>query len=150
MSISNTAEPVFVSRRKILFGECDPDGVLYTPRYGDYVIEASHEFLSSIFDSKNSALPFFFEQGVFPPARALSFEFLKPLTWDDEINMQVEVESIGRTSFTIAVEGLDSEGDVAFTSRLTQVCVSSASKEPVEIPESLHHVLYEAIADNKK
>lgn len=142
--------PVFVSRRKVLFGECDPDGVVYTPRYSDYVIEASHDFLSSIFDAKGSALPLFFEQGVFPPARALSFEFLKPISWDDEIELQVWVESIGRTSFTIAVEGLVNEGDTAFSSRLTQVCVSSASKEPMEIPESLQHVLYGAVANSKE
>lgn len=139
---------IFVTRRKILFGECDPDGVVYTPRYGDYVIEASHEFLSSMFNSSDSALPLFFEQGVFPPARAFSFEFLKPLSWDDEIDIQVWVESLGRTSFTIAVEGLNNQGETAFTSRLTQVCVSSASKEPVEIPDPLLRVLSGAIVDS--
>ena len=120
------------------------------PRYSDYVIEASHEFLSSIFNSKDYALPLFFEQGVFPPARALSFEFLKPLCWDDQIDIQVWVESIGRTSFTIAVEALDDQGDTAFTSRPTQVCVSSASKVPVEIPKPLHRVLSGAMPDKQE
>jgi len=30
----------FIVHRKILFGDCDPAGVLYTPRIGYFVVEA--------------------------------------------------------------------------------------------------------------
>jgi acyl-CoA thioesterase FadM len=34
----------FKTTRTILFGDCDPGGVIYTPRVAHFVVEATHEF----------------------------------------------------------------------------------------------------------
>ena len=36
----------FITTRTVLFGDCDPAGIVYTPRIAYFVIEAIHEFLS--------------------------------------------------------------------------------------------------------
>ena len=33
----------FISKRTILFGDCDPAGIVYTPRIGYFVVEAVGE-----------------------------------------------------------------------------------------------------------
>ena len=36
-----------VEKRTILFGECDPAGILYTPRICEYIVEGALRFLST-------------------------------------------------------------------------------------------------------
>ncbi|PBD21856.1 thioesterase, partial [Pseudomonas aeruginosa] len=36
--------PVFI-KRTVLFGDCDPEGIVYTPRFSYFVLEAVQEAL---------------------------------------------------------------------------------------------------------
>lgn len=129
----------FKIRRRVLFGDCDPAGFIYTPRIAYFVVEATHEFLSVRLGAP--AVRRILELGILPPARALSFEFLSPLTWDDEIDIHVAVAEVRSHSFSFAVEALTSKGYPAFKAQLTQVCVSLETKRPVEVPETLRRAL---------
>jgi len=93
----------FITTRTILFGDCDPAGIVYTPRIAYFVIEAIHEFLSDRLGGEG--LRKVFAMGILPPARALSIEFLSPMTWDEVISIEVRSEAPGTTSFGFAVEG---------------------------------------------
>jgi YbgC/YbaW family acyl-CoA thioester hydrolase len=126
---------LFMTRRRVLFGECDPGGVVYTPRFADYVAEAILAFLTDRLGAPAERR--LAELGVLSPGRALSIEFLRPLTWDDEVVLRVAVVRMSTRSITYAVEALTLDGEVAFRSRLTQVCVSAETKRPVGIPEAL-------------
>ena len=129
----------FVTTRKILFGDCDPAGIVYTPRISYFVIEAIHEFLSHQLGGEG--LRKVFDMGVMPPARALSIEFLAPMAWDDLIHVHVSSGPLGRTSFSFAVEGVGASGEACFRASMTQVCVCPESKQPVELPEALRRAL---------
>ncbi|MEE1887321.1 acyl-CoA thioesterase [Pseudomonas carassii] len=131
----------FITTRKILFGDCDPAGIVYTPRISYFVIEAIHEFLSHRLGGEG--LRTLFAMGVMPPARALSIEFLAPMTWDDLISVQVSSGEPGTTSFSFAVEARGSGGEVCFRASLTQVCVCPESRQPVAVPEALRQALCE-------
>ncbi|MBI6896430.1 acyl-CoA thioesterase [Pseudomonas putida] len=131
----------FVTTRKILFGDCDPAGIVYTPRISYFVIEAIHEFLSHCLGGEG--LRRLFAMGVMPPARALSIEFLAPMTWDDLISVQVSSGVPGTTSFSFAVEARGAGGEVCFRASMTQVCVCPESKQPVAVPEALRQALCE-------
>lgn len=78
---------------------------------------------------------------ILPPARAFSLEFLHPVTWDDELTMQVGVSNVGTHSFSFSVEGRLSPDVVAFTASLTQVCVSPDTREVMEVPAQLRALL---------
>ena len=75
----------FTTTRTILFGDCDPAGIVYTPRIAYFVIEAIHEFLSDRLGGEG--LRKVFAMGILPPARALSIEFLSSMTWDEVISI---------------------------------------------------------------
>jgi hypothetical protein len=34
--------PITINR-KVLFGDCDPEGIVYTPRFSYFALEATHE-----------------------------------------------------------------------------------------------------------
>ena len=129
----------FKVRRRVLFGDCDPAGFIYTPRIPYFVVEATHEFLSA----RLGAPPVrrILELGILPAARALSIEFLSPLTWDDEIEIHVTVSEVRSHSFSFAVEAINSKGLPTFKAKFTQVCVSPETKRPVEVPEELRRAL---------
>ena len=129
----------FTTTRTILFGDCDPAGIVYTPRIAYFVIEAIHEFLSDRLDGEG--LRKVFAMGILPPARALSIEFLSPMTWDEVISIEVGSEAPGTTSFGFAVEGRQASGEVTFRASMTQVCICPESKQPTALPDALRQAL---------
>lgn len=129
----------FVISRTILFGDCDPAGIVYTPRITYFVIEAIHDFLT--YKLGAPGIREIFGMGILPPARALSIEFLAPMAWDEKIKIEVCSKEITTTSFTFLVEARNSSNELVFRSTLTQVSVASESKKPVPIPQRLREAL---------
>tara|TARA_B100000902_G_scaffold220301_1_gene209222 strand:- start:4554 stop:4889 length:336 start_codon:yes stop_codon:yes gene_type:complete len=100
----------FVVKRRVLFGDCDPGGILYTPRAAHYIVEAGLDFFRArLGDGAERKL---FEQGIAPPARAFSIEFMKPMTWDDVIEIEVQVKEIRTHAIVLRFFGTVSGFDV--------------------------------------
>ena len=131
-------DAVFVSRT-ILFGDCDPAGVVYTPRFSYFAVEAIGVALDRWVGGPGLRAVMSFN--ILPPVRAMSIELLAPLTWDDEMTIKVSVARLGKHSFTFLVEGFIGEGVLSFTANVTHVCVSPESKEVVSIPAPLRALL---------
>ena len=123
-----------MTKRIIQFGDCDPAGYVYTPRISYFVVEAAAEYLSSLLGEP--AIRKIMDLGV-PPAKALSIEFILPMKWDDEIDIQVAVKNISNNSFSFLVEAYNAKGQAVFTANLTQVCISEKTARPIEIPQEL-------------
>ncbi|NIS88590.1 MAG: acyl-CoA thioesterase [Woeseiaceae bacterium] len=133
------SEQHFVHERTILFGECDPAGILYTPRICEYVVESALLFLTHILEQPFER--YIFSQSMSLPARNLDVDFLKPLTWDDTIKLYASVAEVRRHAYTILITALNDKGETAFTGRLTQVCISTEKKCVTSIPSRLRDVL---------
>ncbi|MBF7728940.1 acyl-CoA thioesterase [Pseudomonas sp. N040] len=129
----------FVTKRTILFGDCDPAGIIFTPRVGYFVVEAVQEYLTHLLGG--SGLRQISRMGVMPPARALSIEFLSTMTWDDVIDIQVSHQPAGTSSFTFLLVARNAAGNVTFRASLTQVCVDPESRQPVPLPQALREAL---------
>ncbi|MGO1070410.1 acyl-CoA thioesterase [Lysobacter sp. CA199] len=129
----------FQTSRIILFGDCDPGGVVYTPRVADFVVEAGLAFLS--YALGGPAARRLFSMGILPPARALSIEFLHPMAWDDAIDIEVSVERLGEHSFTLSISGSNAAGGNTFRASITQVAVSPQTRRPVPLPAELRVAL---------
>lgn len=125
--------------RVIQFGDCDPGGVVYTPRIAHFVVEAGLAFLSHAL--AGPAERRIFAMGILPPARALSIEFLHPMTWDETIVIEVAVDRIGEHSFALSVLARNAEGQATFRGSLSQVAVSPETRRPVALPAELKAAL---------
>lgn len=128
-----------IIKRMVLFGDCDPEGIVYTPRFSYFVVEAVHDALTVWLSGPGLRTLLGFN--LLPPARAFSLEFLHPVTWDDELSIKVSVSSVGLHSFTFLVEGSLTPDVMAFTSSLTHVCVSPITREVIEVPLQLRALL---------
>ena len=124
----------FVVKRRVLFGDCDPGGILYTPRAAHYIVEAGLDFFRArLGDGAERKL---FEQGIAPPARAFSIEFMKPMTWDDVIEIEVQVKEIRTHAIVLRFFGTVSGFDV-LSAEITQVIVSTNTMQPAPVADEL-------------
>jgi len=128
-------QPVIVHRR-ILWGDCDPAGVVYTPRFGDYFTSARDWFMRAGIDVREPVRAE--TAGISFPMRALAYDFQSFLTADDVIEMTVLVTAISRRSFTLKVAGttLPTRKSVFFATG-TQVCFDHGKRAAIAIPEQI-------------
>jgi 4-hydroxybenzoyl-CoA thioesterase len=129
----------FVENRTILFGECDPAGILYTPRICEYIVEGALRFISDRLGEPFER--YMFARNLTLPARNLTVDFLQPLTWDDQIEVRAGLSEIRTHAYTIRVSAFDSNGDVAFSGTVTQVCVNRETKKIAPIPAEFRAAL---------
>jgi len=125
----------FRVQRTVLFGDCDPGGIIYTPRVAYYVAEAAGAFMTSRLGTSSARLAL--QTGVLPPARLLHIEYLSPMTYDDQLEIEVSVEHIGERSYTLSVHARKLDRTPTFYARLVQVCVSAQTFQPVPLPDDL-------------
>ncbi|MFK7888502.1 MAG: acyl-CoA thioesterase [Gammaproteobacteria bacterium] len=138
-TIDFTAAKHFVEKRTILFGECDPAGILYTPRICEYIVESALLYIS-----KSLGEPFeryMFARDMTLPARNFTVDFLQPLTWDDKIDIYAGLAEMRTHAYTIQVTALNDAGETAFSGRVTQVCVNSLTKKIAKMPDALRTAL---------
>ena len=129
----------FKTTRVILFGDCDPGGVIYSPRVAHFVVEAGLAFLSHALGGP--AARRLFSMNILPPARALAIEFLHPMTWDEAIDIDVSVDRLGEHSFTLLVSASNADGNATFRATITQVTISPETMRPVPLPLELRAAL---------
>lgn len=82
---------------------------------------------------------------VLIPVRAFDLEFLAPVTWDDELRLEVRVSEIRQHSFSFDVRGFSKADTQAFSASITYVTVSSDKKEKIQVPQKLVTALNSAI-----
>jgi acyl-CoA thioesterase FadM len=122
-----------------LFGECDPAGVMYTPRICEYIAEGALKFTS---DSLGEPCErYMFSRDLTLPARNLNIDFLRHVTWDDELVIRAGLSEIRTHAYTIQVTAFATSGDVAFSGKLTQVCVNNKTKAIARLPDELRRAL---------
>jgi acyl-CoA thioesterase FadM len=138
----------------VLFGDCDPEGIVYTPRFSYFAVEAIQDALTLWLDEhpnnsnnvkgKSGGLRKLMGYDILPPARAFSLEFHHPVTWDDVLSIKVWVCQVSERSFSFQVEGRletsrlnDAKDILAFTAKLTQVCMCRDTQKSIPIPEAL-------------
>jgi YbgC/YbaW family acyl-CoA thioester hydrolase len=132
---SEPTRGTFRTTRSVLFGECDPGGIVYTPQVAHYVVEAAMLFMTERLGTSAARLAF--QSGYLPPARVLHIEYLSPLTYDDRIEIEVDVEHVGERSWTLSVRAHRLDRTPSFAARLVQVCVSAETLQPVPLPPEL-------------
>ncbi len=130
--------PVVV-RRRVRWGECDPAGVVYTPRFADYAVSAYEHFFSSLLGDPPQAR--MAEMGLGLPMKGMSFEFRRSLRSEQDFDMVVAVAEIRTRTFDLWVEGQLPTSESLFLIGLSPICVDAATRSSIAIPDELKHLL---------
>ncbi len=128
----------FVVRKRVLWGECDPAGVVYTPRFGDYLALAVGWFTRAVLEGPNGTLA---SQGVATPMKSMSLVFHRVLRPEETFDMLVTVGEIRTRTFDVHVQARGEDAALRFEGRLSPILVRPGTFESVAIPDAVRATL---------
>lgn len=130
----------FVTSRRVQFHQTDAAGIIHFSAFVTWMEEAEHELLRQCGLSVLSRD----EHGpVSWPRVGLECEFLRPVRFEDAVDVEVCVARLGRTSATYRFT-FRHAGEVLARGAMTSVCCRLTAEEPprkIEIPESFRTAL---------
>lgn len=116
---------------RVRFGDCDPAGIVFTPRYGGFVFEAAEAWLEEVMGlSVHQQLN---KGEIGTPVRSLTTDLHKSLRPGDRFSSTVYVETIGTTSFRLLVIGERADGQLSFVGRMTCVTTDAAHRKAIPL-----------------
>lgn len=128
----------FHYRRFVAWQDTDAAGIIHFTNYFRYMEEAETRFQLSLGGEFLEAV----RQGIYCLRVSVSCDFLKPVTFGDEIDIHLWVRKKGRSSIGYEMSFRHNGEEVA-RGRLTAVCVSNdgGKMKSVPIPPAWDHIL---------
>jgi acyl-CoA thioester hydrolase len=117
----------FVLRRRVTFPETDASGIVHFTNFFKYVEEAEHAMWRSV----GLTIAERQQSGVGWPRVAASFQFRKPLRFEDEFDVHIRVAEKTKKTFRYEAE-LRRDGEVLANGSLTIICVSRVPGRPMK------------------
>jgi 4-hydroxybenzoyl-CoA thioesterase len=139
-SPSSAAQPRrFVAHRKVRFGDCDPAGIVYYPRYFDMLNGVIEDWWQEIGLSWSAVLP---ERDIVTPVSHLETQFLRPSTQGDLLDLALTVESVSRSSIRLLLRVTGAAAhEERLSARARMVCVAVTTRKPRTWPSDIHATL---------
>jgi len=123
---------------RVRFGECDPAGVVYFPRFFDWF----HQAMESWFDGP-LGWPYFevLQQMGFPSVRSEA-DFRRPCFMGEDLQIELSVGTIGRSSFQLNYRVLGPDGVTRATGQTVCATIRNAPGQeghfqPMAMPDEL-------------
>ena len=114
---------------RVRYAECDPQGIVFNARWGDYVDLAATEYTRVIFGGVDPAVT-----GVDWRLVRQVLEWRAPARFDDVLEARVRTTAVGTTSFTLATEFLRDDNQLV-TAETVYVIVDPAAGVKRPVPE---------------
>lgn len=139
----------FTIRRRVLWGDCDPAGVIYTPQIFHYAIETIEEWLVSTLDCNWMELQETFSLDT--PSIKITCEFIIPLKAGDFVDIKLLIKKLGNTSIEYNIDGFTVNGDQCFSLSQVSCFVDAATFKPVSIIREFRNKIieYQKCCDGK-
>ncbi len=131
---SKPAKGRFTVQRIVNWGDCDPAGIIYTPRVLDYACETidawlREEMKSSWWHGHSSG------KGPGLPTVHASCDFISILRPDQRLDLTLYIRKIGTSSIAFEVEALAEGGRLAFRVKMVSCTIELVHNRATPIPE---------------
>ena len=126
---------------KVCFADIDNAGIVYYPRFMHYFHLAMEEFFAAEIGINYADV--LHKRDLSLPTIHLESDFRRRLRYGDQINMEVRVIHIGKTSITWGYRGyrINAEEEIVVEGENVTVCVKTNTFEKIEVPEWLRKAL---------
>lgn len=119
---------------RVRYPECDPQGIAFNARYGDWTDLATTELVRALDPVGMASLDY--------RLRKQTTEWLAPARFDDVVAATPAVARVGTTSFAVATAFTRwPTGDALARVETTYVLVDTATGRPVPVPDALRALL---------
>lgn len=137
------AEPPFVHRRTITWGDTDPARMAYTGRFADFMLEAIEAWFRARLGTDWYRLNV--DEGLGTPFVNLAMDFKSPVTPREDLDVGVRVARVGTSSLSFAVEAHGANTRrLCFTGSATCVFVDGQRLKPIPIPRKYRECIARA------
>jgi len=120
--------PSFKTKRSVEFAQTDMAGFAHFSEFARWMESAEHELFRAVGLSVSMRIN---GRHVSWPRRSCSFEFFRPLRFEDVFDMSLSIREIGKSSVTWTAEFLH-DGVVCATGICTTVCCEIPEDGPVK------------------
>src|ERR1044071_6494609 len=139
-----TAFMPFSTHITVRFGDCDPAGLVYYPVLFHYCHAAMEEFLAARCGKPYARL--MGEDRVGCPTVNVRAEFVAPLVYGDEVEVEVWASAVGHTSVTFEYRlRRASDGVLCAAATHVQVSMSLDGRRPVPLTDELRRAFAEPL-----
>lgn len=121
--------------RTVRWGDCDPAGIIYTPRVLDYAMEILESWYREVVEVPWLTLNRKMSMGA--PTVRVELDFLDAPAPDQDLVLDLLVEDLGRSSITFRVTGRDRAGKLYFRAKLVSCFISRPAFKPIAIPQEI-------------
>jgi acyl-CoA thioester hydrolase len=119
----------FIHPLRVRYGECDPQGIVFNANYLLYFDVAFTEMWREAIGPWQEMV----ERGVDAVVADAKISFRAPARFDDELELVVQVQWIGRTSLTTTIDVLRKD-ELLVAGELRHVCVSTDTWAKTDLP----------------
>lgn len=124
----------------VRFGDCDPAGLVYYPRFFHYFHAAMEDLFATALGVPYPALVA--REGLGFPAVHVECDFRRPLRYGEPAALEVTVADLGATSCTFGLRlFVADEPSPRAEARVVTVCIDLASTAKRAIPQPLRVAL---------
>jgi len=139
----------FIQSRIVRWGDCDPAGIIYTPRILNYAIETVEACLREVMGASWNVMRE--QHNIGGPTVHFECDIRKPLAPDMAVDLVLTLEKLGRSSMTSRIVCVDAEGVEYFRVLLVNCFVTGDSPTDIRalpISETWRERLKTLITEN--
>ena len=137
-----------VTRRRVEFSDTDMEGIIHFSRFFIYMETAEHQFMNALGTSIAAHLD---GTRLGWPRTAVGCEFLRPVRFEDEVEIRLFVLRKGARSLTYGCE-FRHGGELIARGQSTAVCCAIKQEgglRSIDIPASLAHRIAETTEEER-
>lgn len=112
------------------YGECDPQGIVFNANYLLYFDVAFTELWRAAVGPWQDMV----ERGVDAVVAEANLVYRAPARFDDELQLQARITSLGATAITTEIDVLRSK-ELLVAGKLRHVCVSTDTWNKIDLPD---------------
>lgn len=126
------ARPYAVTRT-VKWGDCDPAGIIYTPRVLDFAMECLEAWHRDVLGVSWMRLNQELHMGA--PTVRVEIDFVAVPAPDHEVTTELRVAKLGRSSVAYLLRGHDADGADYYRASLVACFIERPEYKPVAVPE---------------
>jgi 4-hydroxybenzoyl-CoA thioesterase len=131
-------DDAWTTKRNVRFSDCDPAGIVYTPRYIDMANGVIEDFfIDRLGINYHDVIQ---KDRVGLGYKSVDTDFFKPAFMGDRLNFTVVIEHIGRTSIIFVIHCVR-ELEEVMRCRLVMVTTSLNTNNAINIPPDIKDAL---------
>ncbi|MBM3569174.1 MAG: acyl-CoA thioesterase [Alphaproteobacteria bacterium] len=140
---------LYVHRRVVAWGDCDPARIVYTPKFLDYALEAAEALFARLVGVDWYRLNL--ERGQGQPLVHADLDFVSAARPGDRLLLAVRIAALSRATLTYRVEARLAKGGRCFDATLVSVLIDTRRFKSISWPKDYRRRLaaYAALSQRK-